>query len=253
MGFLSSLFGRSKKEQAEVEETEQEQEEAMQKYPGLKFGVTLNVSLQNGQPLLAGKVSGYKKDILALERTTGQLAFVTCDIGTVVYLRGYTNNGTTPIDLRGRIEESSRVLCRVGDLQTVEHDDQRSNFRLSVNMPASLHAQEDRRLREPEPCQLINISAGGALIESDVIHCEGEILRLKVRLDRDYPPMNLLGQIIRVEQPEPTKFHYGFLFAQLTEQDTATLRQMIFNIQLAARRGQDRRKINIDEDYDNNE
>jgi len=240
MGFLSSLFGRSKKEEDDIEEKEQEQEETAGKFPTLTVGLTLNVSLQNGQPLLAGKISHYTKNILSLERTTGQLSFATCDVGTVVYIRGYTNNGTTPFDIKGIVEESSRILCRIKDLQVVEHDEQRSNFRLTIDVPVSLYYQEDKRLQNPEACRLVNISTGGALIQSDFLHCEGEVLRLKVQLE-DYVPMTFLGQVIRVEEPEPNKFRYGFLFAQLDEQATANLRQMLFNIQIGYKHERSRR------------
>jgi len=248
MGFLSSLFsGRAKND--EVDELEEEEsgieergkagEKASDELPKFTEGMPLDVTLENGKPLLTGKVAEYKNGALSIDRKPGQFAFNTCDIGTVVYIRGYGSNGTLPFDIKGTVELSQRIVLKVKDLVSVPYDEHRSNFRLVIDAPVMLFYEEDEKFQSPEHCKLVNISTGGACVESECIHTEGEILRMKVQLE-DYVPMTFLGEIIRVDEPKPGLFRYGFLFAQLGERETTSLTRMLFNIQVGNKKSHSR-------------
>lgn len=230
MGFLSSIFGRSDDhEDDENEEFEQESEELPSNFPALSKGLLLNITTGKNRPLLSGRLIEYSRDGLVLDRTPGQLSFATCDIGTTVYIRGY-DRFSKPIDLRGTVATSTRVVFEVKNLKYVPHDEHRDNFRLPLDIPISLYFQEDEHLQTPEVGQLINISSGGACFESEYIHGEGEVLRLKVQIE-EYAPMTFLGEVVRVEEPYKGKFRYGFLFAKLDEKELTTLNRVLFNVQ----------------------
>lgn len=246
MGILSSLFGRRRdddddeyEDDGEYEEEDEEEDEEdeepkgklkVPKFPELYEGMVLNLTFKDGKLLLSGKLSTFTRTTMTIERTPGQLAFNTCDVDTPIYMRGYTKHGTLPFDLKGNIAESSRILCRIKNVDVVPYNEHRTNFRLAISAPVSLYYEDDKQLRNPENCQLVNISIGGALIESEYCHGEGEVLHMRIKIN-EYTPMTFLGQIIRVEEPSPGKFRYGFLFAQLTEQETTALTRTLFNLQ----------------------
>ena len=51
-----------------------------------------------------------------------------------------------------------------------------------------------------------------------------------------YAPMVFLGQVIRANEFTSGIFRYGFLFAQLGDQETDALNKILFNIQVGNRR-----------------
>ncbi len=242
MGFLSSLFsGRSRDkdedDKLEVEEEEFKKEKKEPAAASLKIakGMTVNVTLSDGKPLLSGKVEECKGTSLSIERDTGQFAFATCDVGSLVYIRGYGAEGTIPIDVKGTVEVSQSIILKVKDVEVIPYDEHRSNFRLTISAPVSLYYEEDTKMQSPENCKLVNISIGGALVESEYIHTQGEILRMKVQLE-DYVPMTFMCQILRVDEPKPGIFRYGVLFAKLDERELTNLTKVLFNIQVGNKR-----------------
>ena len=81
----------------------------------------------------------------------------------------------------------------------------------------------------------MDISTEGCCIQSDYLHGEGEVLRLKIKLD-DYMAMDFVGEVIRVNECGPNGFRCGILFAQLKKEEINTLTKTLFNIQLGNRR-----------------
>ena len=167
---------------------------------------------------------------LTLERLPGGLSFKTRDMGTSVMIRGFDEQMNQFI-LKGTVQESTRLVCRVKDLKVRPISEHRQNFRLHVNGPAVLYYPTDETRSNPEECLLVDISSGGACIESEFLHAEDEVLRLWVKL-RDYVPMEFMGEIIRVVEYQPGKFRYGFLFAQLKESELTELTRTLYNVQV---------------------
>ncbi len=243
MGFLSSLFGRrDDEEEEELEEIEEEQaEEEEETKPAddlsskIHTGTVLQVTIHKGEPLLSGRVTAFTGTELTLERTPGQLSFETCAIGTDAHLRGYEKNNSTPFDLKGVIAESTRMKCQIKNLELIPYSEQRVNFRLTLHTPVKLFEQDDTRMENPEDAELVDVSVTGACFQSEYIHGEGEILRMKFQIN-DYVPRTLLGQIVRVQDCGDGKFRYGFLFAQLDDQQTNALTRELFNAQVGHKR-----------------
>ena len=221
MGFFTSLFGRS-------DDYQEEEYEAPGALPELYSGMTLEVETPEGAQVLTGRLSGYipSEATLTLERLPGALSFGTREVGSSVVIKGISE-AMTQFYLRGTIQESNRVVCRIKDVKVKNFPEQRHNFRLRINVPATLFAQGDEARKNPEPCTLVDISTGGACVES-------EVLRLKVEL-ADYAPMEFLGEVIRVTEPRPGWFRYGFLFAQLKEAELTDLTRTLYNIQVGNR------------------
>ncbi len=236
MGFLSSIFGRHEEPEEIVEEEEEREtrRERRPTFPDLHKGMTLHVNINKGAPLLVGRLTAFSSNELTIERQPGQISFDTCPLGTSVVIRGYRET-TMPFDLKGTVTESSRVKCRIKDVEVIPYNENRANFRLVLHTPISLYDPDDSLLENPEECELVDISVTGACFQSEYIHGEGEVLRMKVQIE-DYVPRTLLGQVVRVETLPDSKFRYGFLFAQLDDRETSSLTRELFNVQLGNKR-----------------
>ncbi len=241
MGFFSSVFSSHPADGEDEELEEEETKPENPKFPELVKWMPLEVRILNGQKLLGGRLTAISPTELTIERKPGQLSFDTCPVGTEVTVRGLNEYAIT-FELKGVIEESTRVKCRVRDLEMLARHEGRANFRVLMNCPATLFYLEDKHFANPESCVLVDISASGACIQSEYIHGEGEALYLKFALE-EYAPMTLLGEVIRVEEPTAGKFRYGFLFAQLEEQETRSLTKQLFNIQVGNKREHSRSRL----------
>ena len=237
MALLDFLFI---KEPIEQPEETAPQEENTTESLDLSPGTQLDLILDDGQPLLTGQVvsADFPQEIV-IDRLPGGLSFPISPEGTLVHIHGYTRQ-TVPFHLKATIKESSRIICKVENLELQTYVEGRQTFRLPLNVPVSLFYQHDKYMQNPEQCTLIDISTGGACIESEYIHAEGEVLRLKAQIE-DYAPMTFLGEIIRVDEPTPGIFRYGFLFAKLKEDEITALNRTLYNLQVGNRREWSRR------------
>ena len=240
MGFLSNLFDFVKdnsdeedEDLEELEEDEDEDEDDSSILGHLFTGMPLDVITSDNQLALSGKLTDRKGDTLTLERLPGWLAFELIPVGDPVSVRGYTSR-MEQFNLTATVQESSRVVCKLTDIQVSPIDNQRLSFRIPMNTPAWLYRREDERYQRAENCTLVDVSTGGCCIESEYVHEENEILRIKIKLD-DYQPMQFLGQIIRANA-YGKQYRYGILFAQLREDELTSLTRMLYNIQIGNRR-----------------
>ena len=155
------------------------------------------------------------------------------ELGASVVVQGISET-MTQFYLRGTVQESTRVVCRLKDVKAKAITEQRHDFRLLLGVPVTMYQSADESRSNPEECVLVDIGAGGACIESEYLHAQEEVLRLKVKL-MDYAPMEFLGEVIRVSEFQPGKFRYGFLFAQLKERELTELTRTLYNIQVGNR------------------
>ncbi len=231
MGLFSSLFDRNK-DYTYVSPVKKADDKS-EGFPELYTGMNLDVFAKGGQPFLTGKLAAFSTTSLSIERLPGWLSFELAEPGKSMIVHGFTKK-MVPFTISASIEESTRVLCKLKDLKVEEHEEHRETFRLPVNVPASLFYQHDTRCENPEECVLVDISTGGACVQSEFLHAEGEVLRMKCQIE-DYVPMNFLGQVIRVMEHTPGKFRYGILFAQLKEDELTALTRTLYNIQIGNR------------------
>ncbi|MCI8423269.1 MAG: hypothetical protein HFF50_07050 [Lawsonibacter sp.] len=229
MSFLSFLFpDRSD------DDMEEELEETSSELPELYSGMVLDVALRDGKQLLTGRLTDFSDTSLSIERLPGQLSFDISSVGADVSLRGCSRS-MVPFSIKATVQESTRTLLRLKDLRAESFVNQRHNFRLSVNASVSLFAQSDEHLENPEECLLVDISIGGACVQSEFLHGEGEILRLRCKIE-DYTPMVFLGQVIRTSEYAPGQYRYGILFAQLRDEEIESMTRILYNLQTGNRR-----------------
>ena len=229
MGLFSNLLGRSDDYEYETEDG------ANEDLPELHNGMTVSVESAEGAELFRGRITGYADGdtVMTLERLPGALSFKILDLGASVLLRGCDEDMQQFI-LKGTVQESTRLVCRFKDVKLKPIQETRDSFRLSMRSPAELFYMTDNNRSNPEDCTLVDISTGGACLESEYLHAEDEVLRLRVKLE-DYVPMEFVGEIIRVVEYRPGKFRYGFLFAQLKESERTDLTRTLYNLQVGNR------------------
>ena len=234
---IFSFFSRESEEdedllQEEVERSVQAEFRLPENAPtGELFeGMRIDVATKEGDPLLSGRIVERTADTLTLGRMPGELSFKISPLNTSVSLSGYDKK-LIPISLSATVEESTRTLFRLKELKVESHAENRETFRLPFTAPVSIYRKDDDHFRNSEECTLINISTGGCCIQSEYVHVEDEVMRIRVKLD-DYAPLNFLGQVVRCVERRPGQFWYGILFAQLTEQEITALNKTLYNLQM---------------------
>ena len=134
-------------------------------------GMRVEVMTKEGSPLLSGRITERTDDTLTLSRLPGELSFKITPLNSAVNLSGYDKK-LIPISLSATVEESTRTTLKLKDLKVESHIENRDTFRLPFSAPVSIYRKEDDRFRNPEECQLVNISTGGCCIQSEYIHME---------------------------------------------------------------------------------
>lgn len=231
---IFSFFSRESEDEDEEDELLEETSEYIPRKSvsdGQTYkGMHLEVFTKDGEPLLTGQIAEHNASTMTLFRLPGELSFKIAPIGTDVSLAGYDKR-LVPLHFSGTVEQSTRTVFKVKSLKQEIHPENRDNFRLPFTAPVSLYRPDDERLRNPEECTLVNISTGGCCVQSEYIHVEDEVLRVRVKLE-DYAPLNFLGQVVRGVEHSPGQFRYGILFAQLTEQEITALNKTLYNLQM---------------------
>ena len=195
----------------------------------------IEVVEKTGRVLNTGLITEHGGTEFTMGRHPGGLSFKVCEPGSTVYVRG-CDNKMNQFYLRATVEESTRILMKLKDMEPEVHENQRDTFRLAVNnVPISIYYFNDERFERPEECRLVDISTGGCCFTSEYLHGEGEVLRLKIKLE-DYVAMDFIGEVIRVVECGPNEFRCGILFAQLKKDEINSLTKVLFNMQLGNRR-----------------
>lgn len=235
---LFSFFSRDDDDEDEelLEEEEEEQEERQARLPenattGELFeGMRIDVATKEGDVLFSARIVKRTTDSLTLGRLPGELSFKIITLNSTVYLNGYDKK-LIPISLSATVEESTRTALKLKNLKIESHSESRDNFRLPYSTSITIYRRDDEQLRNPEQCQLVNISTGGCCIQSEFVHMEDEVIRIHMKLD-DYAPLKFLGQVVRCSNQVQGVFTYGILFAQLTEPEITSLNKTLYNLQM---------------------
>lgn len=238
MSIFSSLFSRGTEDDYDEEIEQYSDEKSGQSGSALTGelykGMRLEVTDADGASLVVGQITALTSSTLTLERLPGGLAFKMCSLEAAVRASGYDKK-MMPVSLRAAVQESTRTVLKLKNVQVETHAENRGVFRLPISVPVSLYRMEDEHFKNPEECMLVDISTGGVCVQSEYVHDEDEVLRIRVKLD-EYTPLSFVGQIVRCVEHTPGKFRYGFLFAQLTEDEITSLNRILFNLQTGNKR-----------------
>lgn len=197
--------------------------------PGRYSGMRVEVTTDTGQILFVAKllgVSGNKGELHQYsESEAGE------DTEPIhARIRGYSDHDRKAIYMEGVISPGPKHIWGVEKLTVVHIGNDRAFFRLETNLDATATMFSGLEIGE-KPCKLLNISVGGAGVQSESRYHEGDKFLLKVRLLEDRPESTMYSQILRVIEKEDGKFEYGCRFLELSEDDQQQLTQNIFTVQ----------------------
>ncbi len=184
-------------------------------------GLLLQVFAE-GKPLLTGEVSRGGDGELLFRRMAGQREFGRCAAGTAVAVRGFL-----PRVLEGTAAESTGDLCRITGVKASRAESRRrADFRLVLEVPVAL-----RRDGPPEAAVLLDLSAGGACVQTRAACQRGDALLLECRL-ADTPPVFCRGRVVRVEEVSAGVYHCGIQFYGQSAADAAVLTRAVYRLKM---------------------
>lgn len=226
MGLVSVLTSKFRQfAAAEAEETETEQKEILDMPPdsALDHGMPVEVMKDFDTVLLFGRLTADSPKVLTIGRIPGEKAFPVCKGGSAVLVRGYDSR-MAPVLLRGRVLCSSGTRCVVGELKRIPYQTRREIARYPLTPPASVCTMDDAAPDQPQPCQLLNISAGGACIVTEQPYQTGQQLRLRVELVKGAGRAAVYRcRVVRATPRSGGCFEYGLAFTQLDEGSRSAL------------------------------
>ena len=153
-----------------------------------------------------------------------------------VHIRGYHNETKKAVYMEGTISPLPVPSWKVEDLVVDHVGNDRSFFRLDMNIDAHVTKFGGQEHGE-YLCKLLNISVGGARISTLQRFWEGDRLLLNVRLSDEGGNSAIFCKVLRVIEKKDAPFEYGCQFLELTEADQDKITQSIFALQRKMRNG----------------
>ena len=155
----------------------------------LRQGSTLTLVRDEPPCLTEAVLSGYTPDELLFTRVVGATSLPVLQPGETLRIQGME-----------------------------EHDQRRNRVRENIIRPAELYHLDDKYLRNPEPCQLRDITLDGARVISTYDYKVGEKVRFRVELYEKAGHISSIGEIVRSRPMADGLTEYGILFANLTKE-----------------------------------
>lgn len=153
------------------------------------------------------------------------------------HIRGYHEQTKKAIYVEGMVSSRGAPIWRVENLVIDHVGNDRSFFRLDLNVGASVTKFGGQDAGEEFPCKLLNISVGGTRIMAAQRFWEGDRLLLNVRLPEGGSNSVIFCKVLRVIEKSEGLFEYGCQFMELTEADEDKITQSIFALQRKMRNG----------------
>lgn len=178
--------------------------------------------------LLFGRLAEAGPGRLKIERAQDGARFPILDEGSMVLVRGYDGQ-MAPIILRAVVVSSSGFRCTVDQLEQICHETGRKLVRYPVCPPGTVQILDDAALERPQPCQLLNLSTGGACIVSEQVYTSGQSLR--IRIGRLEDSAAYFCQVVRATPRRGGFFEYGLRFVHLGKEQRGRLAREIRSIQ----------------------
>lgn len=162
--------------------------------------------------VLFGRLTEADPIRLKIERMRDGTCIPILDEGSSVLVRGYDAQ-LAPVILLAMVIHSSGFGCTLESLGEVHYQTDRKLVRNPLCPPGSAQILDGSLPEQPQPCQLLNISTGGACIVSDQVYAVRQPLRIRIGTAEDcaaYP-----CQVVRSTPRRGGFFEYGLRFAHL--------------------------------------
>ena len=147
-----------------------------------------------------------------------------------VRIRGYHGEEEKALRMEGTISPRPHRVWMAEDLTVSAVSNDRAFFRLDTKLDATVTSYRGPNVGE-KPCQLLNISVGGARIRSTYVYQKDDKFLLKVQLLDEREPSMIYCQVLRVIQKDEGTVEYGCRFLDLNEADQDRITENIFAAQ----------------------
>lgn len=172
--------------------------------------------------LLFGRLRAIGAKGMTVQRVSREECFPPAKAGSVLLVRCYDTR-TDPVLFRGRVARVSGSLFVVEELELIPYKTQRGDSRCPLCPPAPASILDNGAPEGSRPCRLLNISAGGACIETEHRCPVGQEVFLRVRLIKTEPCLSFPCRVTRATPRRGGRYEYGLLFAALDEKQRGCL------------------------------
>lgn len=225
---FGGLFRRAEKT-AEVEEAK---ETLIEEGPtsSCYVDMIMDVLDDSRSTLFSGKVISFTEDSITLGRLVGTLSFPVYEVGADIILRGY-DKSMAPVNILGHVGKSMHTSLEIVGVSLVPYEEQRSEYRLPVNIESTLKGDGGGGKSSSFNCTLVNVSVNGACVLTSDVMTLGEVVHLQLKFADNELPVNLKAEVIREGAMIRGKHEYGLLFAQMDDAQQANLAGSMFRAQ----------------------
>lgn len=192
-------------------------------------GMRVIVKALDGKMLFIAKLQNPQRTAAELYQYSSTDKFQNVEIMPFpVKLRGYSDVEKKAVFMEGNLFPLREHTWLLEDLIVTKIENERAFPRFDTDIAATVTAAGGKDERE-NTCKILNISVGGACIESDHRYDKGDRFLLKARLLEDRPLSVMYCEVLRVAEKEKAVpgFEYGCRFLELTEADQKELSQTI--------------------------
>lgn len=218
----TKLHQRSSGE-ADKTQTDREEIPDVPSASALDRGMPIEVMRDFDTVLFYGKLAAASAEMLDVRRVPGEKCFPICQLKSAVLVRGYDAR-MNPILLLAKVIDSTGIQCMVGELKRIPHVTQRKSVRFPLTPPTVVYALEDTAPDQPQQCQLLNISTGGACIVTEHPYAVKQSLRLWVELARESGHTAVYHcRVVRATPRSGGCFEYGLVFTKMDKDSRGDL------------------------------
>lgn len=204
-----------------LKKTSEKDMRALEIYSGMR----VIVETLNGNMLFVAKLQDPQKNTAELYQYSTSDDVPDIETAAIpVKLRGYNDRERKAVFMEGTISPTRKHIWQVEDLIITGIENERAFPRLNTDIAAAVTAADGMN---EKACMLLNISAGGANIESEDRYYKNDRFLLKANLAADRPVSVMYCEVVRVVEKADSRFEYGCRFLELTEADQEELAQTI--------------------------
>lgn len=190
-------------------------------------GMRVIVEAPDGDMLFVAKLQDPQRDKAELYQYSATDAVLnTTSTAIAVKFRGYNEWERKAVFMEGKMIPKQKHIWQVDDLKITGIENERAFPRFDTDIAATVTATDGTKEGE-KACKLLNISVGGANIESEYRYYKGDRFLLNARLLEDRPVSVMYCEVTRVVEKSASRFEYGCRFLELTEADQEELTQSI--------------------------
>ena len=148
-----------------------------------------------------------------------------------VFLRGYEERVRQAVHMEADITHDHARVWTYRNLRVVSKENDRAFFRQDIGTDGEVLPMAHLG-NAPFPCKLVNISAGGACVQTDYVFAPGEKLLLKSRLLPDSELKPVVCTVCRVTERKNGMFDYGCQFTELDAAAEDEISKAILQLQM---------------------